>query len=217
MSFRKFAIAVVGIAGATTVLAADPNAGKNAFRQQCALCHSAEPGDLGGAQGPSLHSVFGRPAATGSDFTYTKPLKDSKLVWDHPTLDRFLASPTTVVPGSAMVIPVPKQEDRDNIIAYFSALKDGTFKEAPRPAGFGPPPGAPPAPAAPLKVKRTGRRMCRVGCIAWIWRSFPRQMTRHPHLIFPASCRSLPMRSCLCHRGSRWKFSPARACRDPVK
>jgi glucose/arabinose dehydrogenase/cytochrome c2 len=151
MSVTKFAIALLGLAGATGALAADPNAGKNAFRQQCALCHSAEPGDNGGAQGPSLHGVFGRQAATGSDFAFTKPLKDSKLVWDHPTLDKFLASPTAVVPGSAMVIPVPKQEDRDNIVAYFSALKEGTFKEAPRPAGFGPPPGPPPAAAAPLK------------------------------------------------------------------
>ncbi len=57
-----------------------------------------------------------------------------------PTLDRFLASPTTVVPGSAMVIPVPKKEDRENIVAYFSALKDGTFKDA-TPQRRGPPPG----------------------------------------------------------------------------
>ena len=136
------ALAVV----AASAQAADSNAGKQVFRQQCALCHSAEPNDGGGAQGPNLHNVFGRAAASGSDFSYTAALKNAKLTWDHPSLDRFLASPTTVVPGSSMVIPVPDNKDRENVIAYFSELKAGTFKEAARP-GFGPPPGGPP-PAA---------------------------------------------------------------------
>ena len=128
-------------------LAADANAGKTFFRAQCALCHSAEANDNGGAQGPNLNGVLGRHSASG-DFSYTKAMKDSGLTWDAATLDRFLNSPTTVVPGSAMVIPVPKKEDRDNIVAYFQAVKDGTFKDAPPrfgPGGSGrggPPPAA---------------------------------------------------------------------------
>ena len=129
---------------------ADANAGKTFFRQQCALCHSAEPNDGGGAQGPNLNGVFGRQAASGV-FGYSKALKDSQLSWDAATLDHFLTSPTTVVPGSAMVIPVAKPEDRENLIAYFRAVKEGTFKEAPR-QRFGPPPGfTPPASAGPPK------------------------------------------------------------------
>src|SRR5688572_27232119 len=136
---------------ALPALGADANAGKQFFRAQCALCHSAEPNDNGGAQGPSLHGVFGRAAATSGDFGYTPALKNSKLTWDAATLDRFLAAPTAVVPGSSMVIPVPKQDDRENVVAYFSALKDGTFKDAP-PQFRGPPPGAtPPAAAGPPK------------------------------------------------------------------
>lgn len=123
---------------------ADANAGKDVFRAQCALCHSAQPNDEGGAQGPDLNGVLGRKAATHPSFTYTKPLRDSNLIWDPGTLNRFLASPTTVVPGSSMVIAVPKPEDRDNLLAYFQAVNDGTFKEKPRP-GFGPPPSPPPA------------------------------------------------------------------------
>lgn len=129
--------------------AADSNAGKQVFRQQCALCHSAEPNDGGGAQGPNLSGVFDRPAATGSDFSYTPALKNSKLTWDAGSLDKFLASPTTVVPGSAMVIPIPDAKDRENVIAYFSDLKAGTFKDAQRPGGFGPPPGGPRVAKAP--------------------------------------------------------------------
>jgi mono/diheme cytochrome c family protein len=46
--------------------AADATAGKAVFRQQCALCHSAQPDDGGGAQGPSLTNVIGRKAGSGT-------------------------------------------------------------------------------------------------------------------------------------------------------
>jgi glucose/arabinose dehydrogenase len=141
-------IALAALVCATPALGADANAGKNTFHQQCALCHSAEPGDNGGAQGPNLNGVFGRHAASDPQFGYTKALKASNLTWDAATLDRFLTSPTTVVPGSAMVVAIPKETDRANVIAYFQEVKQGTFKAAPQ-RQFTPPPGA--ANAAPPK------------------------------------------------------------------
>jgi glucose/arabinose dehydrogenase/cytochrome c2 len=158
-----FTLALV-LAGYTAAAAgADATAGKNVFRAQCALCHSAEPDDNGGAQGPNLNGVFGRAAASDSRFGYTQALKDSHLTWDAATLERFLTSPTTVVPGSAMVIPVAKTEDRENVIAYFQAVKEGTFKPAARTGppggGFRPPPntGAPPKGDADWKRDAPGR------------------------------------------------------------
>ena len=150
MLTRRLALAASMIALAAPALGADAIAGKTFFRQQCALCHSAEPNDNGGAQGPSLVGVLGRRAASNSTFGYTDALRASNLTWNADTLDKFLASPTAVVPGSAMVIPVPNESDRDNLIAYFTALHDGTFKDGPPPRGFGPPPGArpPPPPAS---------------------------------------------------------------------
>lgn len=145
---RALTVLALTAGAVPAALAADANAGKTFFRAQCALCHSAEANDNGGAQGPSLQGVFGRHSAA-TDFSYTKAMKDSGLTWDAGTLDRFLNSPTTVIPGSAMVIPVPKKDDRDNIVAYFQALKDGSFKDAPprgrAAGGFTPPPpsGAP--------------------------------------------------------------------------
>ncbi|MEN9704949.1 MAG: hypothetical protein RLZZ393_828, partial [Pseudomonadota bacterium] len=138
------ALAAVLLAG--PALGADAGAGKAVFQAQCALCHSAAPNDGGGAQGPSLQGVVGRKAASAAGFSYSKALKASKLGWDAATLDRFLASPTTVVPGSAMVIPIADATDRANVVAYFHALKDGTFKEPPPRAGFVPPPPNPNAP-----------------------------------------------------------------------
>lgn len=160
---KKMILAFAAIACTQSSLAADANAGKTFFRAQCGLCHSAEPNDNGGAQGPSLQGVFGRKAAAGDNFSYTPALQQSNLNWDAATLDHFLASPTEAVPGTAMVIPVPGVEDRANVIAYFQALSDGTFKEAaPRgrpPGAGGPPPvaAAPPAGEADWKKDEPGR------------------------------------------------------------
>jgi glucose/arabinose dehydrogenase/cytochrome c2 len=157
---RHSAVVLAALVCATPALGADANAGKNYFHQQCALCHSAQPGDGGGAQGPNLDGVVGRHAASDSQFGYTKAMQASNLTWDPPTLDRFLKSPTTVVSGSAMVIAIPKDADRANVIAYFQAVKDGTFKEAEhtRPP-FTPPPstGAPPKGDADWKRDVPGR------------------------------------------------------------
>ena len=142
---RHSAIVLATLVCATPALGADANAGKNTFHQQCALCHSAEPGDNGGAQGPNLNGVFGRPAATDPQFGYTDALKASHLTWDAATLDRFLASPTTAVPGSAMVVAIPNDTDRANVIAYFQGVKEGTFKAGPPPRDFVLPTQAPDA------------------------------------------------------------------------
>jgi glucose/arabinose dehydrogenase/cytochrome c2 len=110
------------LAASAPALGLDAAAGKALFRQQCSICHSAETGDDGGAQGPSLVGVYGRPAASAAGFAYTGALRDAHLTWDAPTLKRFLASPTTVVPGTAMVVAVPNEPDRDNLVAYFQEL-----------------------------------------------------------------------------------------------
>ena len=103
-------------------LGADATAGKALFRERCTVCHTAESGDNGGAQGPSLIGIIGRAAGTGPQFSYTAALRDSKLTWDAASLKRFLASPTTVVPGTSMVVAVPDDTERDNLIAYFQSV-----------------------------------------------------------------------------------------------
>jgi glucose/arabinose dehydrogenase/cytochrome c2 len=162
--YAVFVIAALGMA--VPSFAADANAGKNVFRAQCALCHSAEPGDEGGAQGPSLQGLLGRKAAA-TTFSYSAALKRSGLTWDHATLDRFLAAPTAVVPGSSMVVPVAQPADRENLLAYFAALRDGTMRAPAAPGGpraggggfaFGPPPAAaPPKGEADWKKDAPGR------------------------------------------------------------
>ncbi|HEV2701198.1 MAG TPA: PQQ-dependent sugar dehydrogenase [Steroidobacteraceae bacterium] len=141
---------LAGLMCAAPVFGADANAGRAVFRAQCALCHSAETGDNGGAQGPNLNGVFGRHSAS-TNFGYTAAMKASGLTWNAATLDRFLSSPTSVVPGSAMVIPVTYNTQRANLIAYFQGVKNGTLKAAA--PGFGGPGGPPPLGPPPQSAK----------------------------------------------------------------
>jgi glucose/arabinose dehydrogenase/cytochrome c2 len=121
---RAFAIAAAAtIIFAAPAVGADAAAGKTLFRAQCALCHTAEPGDDGGFQGPSLIGIFGRPAGSSPGFTYTKELRASRLTWDSATLQRFLQSPTVLVPGTTMVVAVSDQADRANLAAYFQSVQ----------------------------------------------------------------------------------------------
>jgi glucose/arabinose dehydrogenase/cytochrome c2 len=123
---RFSGLVALALVGSTARAADDPASverGRVLFQQTCALCHAAGPGGAPGGQGPSLVGVVGRKAAAAPNFTFTKALADSGLTWDGPTLDRYLANPTTAVPGTNMVIQVPKGEDRRDLIAFVSTLR----------------------------------------------------------------------------------------------
>jgi cytochrome c2 len=113
-----------GFFAAAPAISGDATAGRALFRQRCSLCHTAESGDGGGAEGPSLVGVFGRAAASSPQFSYTDALRSAHLTWDAATLNRFLSAPTTVVPGSTMVLAVPEETGRVNLIAYFQSLSN---------------------------------------------------------------------------------------------
>lgn len=124
MSVRMVApVILLAIGQVAYADAGDAVAGKAYFMQTCTQCHSAEPGDGGGEIGPALTGLFGRIAGQGDEkFVYSKALKDSGLVWNAETLDRFLEDPASTVPGTTMPLPVPEKKDRDNVIAFFQSL-----------------------------------------------------------------------------------------------
>jgi len=127
--------------------------GHRLFRQQCAICHSAEPQDGGGAQGPNLAGVVGRRAATAPGFGYTAELRASGLTWDAATLDRYLAAPMMVVPGTAMAVAVTSKGDRAQLVAYLQAE---SLAAAARPAASAAPAAANAPPAATGTTGDTG-------------------------------------------------------------
>jgi len=105
--------------------AGDPAQGKNLFQQNCALCHAVSQGPgntVIAGLGPSLLGILGRRAGSGAGFSYSKDLGESRLVWDSATLDRFLANPTDVAPGTTMLISMPDAGNRRDLIAYMATL-----------------------------------------------------------------------------------------------
>jgi glucose/arabinose dehydrogenase len=123
---RQLAFTLTLLAGAAGAAhaAGDPAHGRVVFQQSCAVCHSTGlPGQPMTGQGPLLAGVVGRQAAALSNFGYSKALRASGLSWDDATLDRFLAAPSAVVPGTAMVVALPNPVDRADLIAFLGTLK----------------------------------------------------------------------------------------------
>jgi len=86
---------------AAALLAAAPDA--EAFAE-CVACHALEPGRNTPA-GPTLDGIVGRPVASIGDFNYSPALRRFAARnprWTPQTLDRFLAEPESVVPGTEM-------------------------------------------------------------------------------------------------------------------
>ena len=72
--------------------------------RQCFACHALEPGRQTPA-GPSLAGIVGRPIAGQRGFDYSPALRrfaQRERVWTRELLDRFLADPEGLVPGTEM-------------------------------------------------------------------------------------------------------------------
>jgi hypothetical protein len=106
--------------------AGDAARGQAYFQISCAVCHSPVLGPNNTAlmkQGPSLVGVVGRAAGSSPHFNYTKAMREAGLTWDAATLNRFLANPMGVLPGTTMPMPVPDEGSRADVIAYLATLK----------------------------------------------------------------------------------------------
>jgi cytochrome c len=99
----------------------DPVVGKTKFAI-CSICHTVDPAKKG--IGPTLFGVVGRKSASVEGYAYSDAMKAADKTWDAATLDVYLTSPKTLVPGTKMAFPgLPKAEDRANVIAYLATLK----------------------------------------------------------------------------------------------
>jgi cytochrome c len=108
------------LAGAAVVWAAPAAHAADAVRGEqlyarCMACHALAADRVG----PRHCGLLGRRAGSVPGFFYTDAMKHSRLVWDEKTLDRFLARPLAVVPGTSMTYDgVPDAADRADLIAY---------------------------------------------------------------------------------------------------
>jgi cytochrome c len=66
-----------------------------------------------------LNGVVGRPAGQYPNYSYSSANKASGLVWDEPTLARYLHAPAQVVPGTKMAFAgLTKAQEVSDVIAY---------------------------------------------------------------------------------------------------
>ena len=118
--------ASVCTAQAPAVVTATPlGAGGGAVRGKrlfirCSACHGISDSAVARI-GPNLQGVIGRKAGTLPGYRYSSAMQAAEIVWDEATLDRWLADPAALVPGTAMAFAgLGSADERRAIIAYLA-------------------------------------------------------------------------------------------------
>jgi cytochrome c len=103
----------------------NPEAGKTDFAI-CSACHQIGP-NAQNAVGPELNGVIGTKVASDREgYEFSQALKDAPFkVWTVPDLQKWLAGPQKVVPGTKMIFPgLPNQTQVNDVIAYLAQFNE---------------------------------------------------------------------------------------------
>jgi cytochrome c len=95
-----FGLVLSTVLTATAFAADGDTSGEQLFNNNCRTCHSWKEGD--NRLGPSLHGIVGRKAGSISGYAFSPSMKQANITWDEATLDKFIASPDSVVTGNNM-------------------------------------------------------------------------------------------------------------------
>ena len=110
---------------ATLMATANPDRGRRLYIQ-CRACHTlvAEGNQL---LGPNLRGFMDRPAGTAPGYEYSEALLGADLYWTPETLDRWMRSPSEVIPDNKMIFAgIRKARDRADLVAW---LRQSTVAE----------------------------------------------------------------------------------------
>jgi len=114
---RAIALALLLASPPLALAAGDPARGEKIY-ERCAACHSLAHDRTG----PRHCGLIGRRAGSVEGFEYSPAMKRSGIVWTRQSLDRFLAAPTKVVPGTSMgYAGIADARERAQLIAYLTA------------------------------------------------------------------------------------------------
>jgi cytochrome c len=120
---RTSLTALALLAGTTLAAdAADIAKGKVVYKR-CAICHTDDKGG-GDALGPNLFGIVGRKAAIRPGFPYSAPLAKAGIVWTEANLNKWIAGPARMVPGTKMAFAgVTSKNQNADLVAYLATLK----------------------------------------------------------------------------------------------
>jgi cytochrome c len=112
---RLAPVAVLALAAVAPAAAApDPGRGEQIYGR-CLACHALAYDRVG----PRHCGLIGRRAGSVPGFVYSPAMKGSGIVWNAASLDRFLAAPMRVMPGTAMTYDgIADAAERADLIAY---------------------------------------------------------------------------------------------------
>src|SRR5581483_9793298 len=109
---------------AALLASASADKGKSVARQ-CQACHTFEKGGPNRV-GPNLWNIVGSPR--GEDrggFNFSTAMKTKGGNWSYDELNKFLTSPRSYIPGTAMTFAgITNDEQRADVIAYLRTLSD---------------------------------------------------------------------------------------------
>ncbi len=121
-------VAVLWAVSTTGASAQDAAAGEKTFAV-CKACHQI--GETAkNAVGPVLNGVIGRPAGSYPGFNYSDANKNSGLTWDEATFRDYIKDPRAKIPGTKMIYPGLKDEQKtSDLLAYLKQFDaDGKKK-----------------------------------------------------------------------------------------
>lgn len=107
--------------------AQDAAAGEKVYAV-CRACHQIGP-TAKNSVGPVHNGLFGRKAGTYPGYSYSSANKESGLTWDEATFREYIKDPKAKIPGTKMVFPGIKDEQKITDLIAFIKQYDADGKK----------------------------------------------------------------------------------------
>ena len=118
----KHIIIILSVLMSISIAHADTKVSGEKIFKRCVSCHSFTKNKIG----PSLGNIFDQKAGIVEGFKYSKAMKNSDIIWNDCTLDKFLKKPRKHIKGTKMRFSgLKKKSHRDAVIKY---LKENQVK-----------------------------------------------------------------------------------------
>jgi cytochrome c len=118
---------VLAMTAITGARAQDAASGEKVFAV-CRACHQIGETAKNGV-GPVLNGIIGRPAGTYPGYSYSDANKNSGLTWDEATFRDYIKDPRAKIPGTKMIYPGLKDEQKTTDLLAFLKQFDADGKK----------------------------------------------------------------------------------------